>query len=214
MSYKYCCFMGPPGVGKGTQALEIAKVKNLKHISTGSILRESMDKKHPIGLQTKEYMNKGALVPDDLMIDLVEDILSRSKKGFILDGFPRTLKQAEALDKILSDNGMSLDQVFVFQLDKESLVYRMTGRRMAPVSGRIYHTEYFPPKKQGFCDETGEKLEQREDDKEGVVRLRLDDYHKLHNPLIDYYKEKGLVQEIQADGNREDVTEKLMKLWT
>lgn len=206
----YHCLMGPPGVGKGTQAVFLAKKYGLEHISTGNLLREAVSRKTKLGLQAQGYMNQGLLVPDDLMIALVEEVLS--PKGFILDGFPRTIPQAEALDSLMEKKGLVLDQVVLLTLDEEELIKRLTGRRVAPKSGRVYHLYFSPPKKEGLCDETGEKLVQREDDKLEIVRPRLKRYFVEQSPLTEYYGKKGLIREISAEGSPEEVRVRLEEL--
>ena len=197
--------MGPPGVGKGTQAVFLAKTYGWEHISTGRLLREAVRKKTKLGLQTQTYMNKGLLVPDDLMISLVEEVL---KQGFILDGFPRTVPQASALDLLIKRKKL-VYQVVLLNLNEEELIKRLTGRRVAPKSGRVYHLHFSPPKKEGLCDETGEKLIQREDDKLEIVRTRLKSYFAEQSLLTNYYNEKGLIREISAEGSPEDVRKRL-----
>lgn len=198
--------MGPPGVGKGTQAVFLSEKYGLEHISTGNLLREAVRQKTKLGLQAQNYMNQGLLVPDNLMIALVEEVF---QKGFILDGFPRTVPQAEALDSLVKRKGLALDQVILLTLDEEELVKRLTGRRVAPKSGRVYHLYFSPPKKEGVCDETGEPLIQREDDKLEIVRPRLQRYFVEQSPLTAYYKEKGLIREISAEGSPEEVRQRL-----
>ncbi|MDE0151950.1 MAG: adenylate kinase [Bdellovibrionales bacterium] len=202
----YYCLMGPPGVGKGTQAVFLSEKYGLEHISTGNLLREAVRQKTKLGLQAQNYMNQGLLVPDNLMIALVEEVF---QKGFILDGFPRTVPQAEALDSLVKRKGLALDQVILLTLDEEELVKRLTGRRVAPKSGRVYHLYFSPPKKEGVCDETGEPLIQREDDKLEIVRPRLQRYFVEQSPLTAYYKEKGLIREISAEGSPEEVRQRL-----
>ncbi len=203
--------MGPPGVGKGTQAIFLAKKYGLEHISTGNLLREAVSQKTKLGLQAQEYMNQGLLVPDDLMISLVEEVLS--SKGCILDGFPRTVPQAKALDLLMARKDLALNQVVLLTLDEEELVKRLTGRRVALKSGRVYHLYFSPPKKEGICDETGENLIQREDDKLEIVRPRLKRYFVEQSSLTEYYKDKGLIREISAKGSPEEVRERLEELF-
>ena len=203
--------MGPPGVGKGTQAVFLSKNSGLQHISTGQLLREAVSHKTKLGLQAQGYMNQGLLVPDDLIISLVEEVLS--SKGFILDGFPRTVPQAVALDSLMERKSLVLKQVVLLTLDEEELIKRLTGRRVALKSGRVYHLYFSPPKKEGICDETGEKLIQREDDKLEIVRSRLQRYFVEQSPLTEYYMDKDLIQEIAAKGSPEEVRERLEGLF-
>ena len=176
-----------------------------------NLLREAVSHKTKLGLQAQEYMNQGLLVPDDLIISLVEEVLS--SKGFILDGFPRTVPQAVALDSLMERKSLVLKQVVLLTLDEEELIKRLTGRRVALKSGRVYHLYFSPPKKEGICDETGEKLIQREDDKLEIVRSRLQRYFVEQSPLTEYYKGKGLIQEIAAKGSPEEVRERLEGLF-
>ena len=203
-------FMGAPGVGKGTQAEFISKMNHLTHISTGHLLRKSIVHQSPLGMKAQKYMNQGLLVPDEIMIDLVEDVLKPQKnKGFILDGFPRTIPQAHSLDEMLKKLEVQLDVVVMFTLSTEELTRRATGRRVAPKSGKVYHIDFRPPTKEGICDESGEKLVQREDDKEEVVRARLQEYESRQEPLTQYYKEKGILKEISASGDVKEVRDRL-----
>ncbi len=206
----YCCLMGPPGVGKGTQAVFLAEKHHLQHVSTGNLLREAVRRKTKLGLQAQEYMVQGLLAPDSLMISLVEEVFSR---GCILDGFPRTVPQAEALDLLMKKKGVVLDQAVLLTLDDEELVKRLTGRRVALKSGRVYHLHFSPPKKEGVCDETGENLVQREDDKLEIVRPRLKRYFLEQRPLTEYYANKGLIREVSAKGSPEEVRVRLEELF-
>ena len=207
----HAIFMGAPGVGKGTQAEFVSQKYSLTHISTGHLLRKAISHQSPLGMKAKTYMNQGLLVPDDIMIDLVEDVLKPQKdKGFILDGFPRTLLQAQSLDEMLDQlGGITLDMVVMFTLPEEELVRRATGRRIAPQSGKVYHIDFRPPLKEGICDESGEKLVQRDDDKEEVVRARLQEYESKQKPLTQYYKERGIIKEISASGDMKEVRDRL-----
>ena len=203
-------FMGAPAVGKGTQAESIAQKYDLRHISTGDLLREAANNNSPLGIESQKYMNQGLLVPDGIMIDLVEDVLRGGDfTGFILDGFPRTVPQAQALHRMLQNHQIKLHGVVMLTLHEEELIQRVTGRRIAVKSGRVYHKDFRPPKKEGICDETGEKLIQREDDKEGVVRARLREYWSQQKSLIEYYQDQGILSEISASGNVKEVRERL-----
>ena len=202
--------MGAPGVGKGTQAEWMAKEYGLKHISTGNLLRSAVRGKTPLGLQAQDYMNKGQLVPDSVMNALVEEVLDSS--GFILDGFPRTVAQAQALDSLAQKRNLKIHKVFLLVLEEEELIQRVSGRRVALQSGRVYHTVFSPPQKKGFCDETGEPLIQREDDKPEVVRARLRNYFSQQEPLTEYYKEQGLVQEVSAQGSPQEVRSRIEEI--
>ncbi len=205
-------FMGAPGVGKGTQADFVAQQYGLQHVSTGDLLRKAVSHQSPLGIQAGKYMNQGLLVPDGVMIDLVEDVLKpahQKSQGFILDGFPRTVPQAESLDKMLEASQIQLHNVVIFVLPEEELVKRVTGRRVALRSGRIYHLNFRPSQKEGICDETGEKLVQREDDKEEVVRERLREYESKQESLTQYYKNKRILTEISASGSMKEVRDRL-----
>lgn len=179
--------LGGPGAGKGTQALELIKYFNIPQISTGDMLRAAIAKKTPIGLQAKKIMDSGQLVPDDIMIGLVKERLKQEdcQSGFLLDGFPRTLPQAQAL----KDAGIDLDHVIEICVNDEEIVKRISGRRIHPGSGRVYHLEYQPPKEADRDDLTGEALITRDDDHETIIRKRLDVYHQQTEPLIEYYRE-------------------------
>lgn len=179
--------LGPPGAGKGTQAHLISKQLDVPQISTGDMLRAAVKAQTPLGLAAKEVMDHGALVPDDIMIGLVKDRIAQPDcvLGFLLDGFPRTLEQADALQR----EGVRIDYVIELDVDDEIIVKRMTGRLVHPSSGRVYHREFNPPREDGKDDITGEPLVQRDDDSEQTVRKRLAVYHQQTKPLTDYYKD-------------------------
>ncbi len=209
--------LGPPGVGKGTQAVELSKELSIPHISTGDILREAVKNRTETGLNAKQYMDKGELVPDQIVIELVKDRISGQdcEKGFLLDGFPRTVVQATALDSELSAINQPIDNVIQLYADENEIVIRLTGRRMCPVCSKLYHIKYMPPRVEGICDVDNEKLIQRTDDQEATVRNRLKVYDAKTKDLIDYYNDKGLL--IPVDAGREveviktDILEKLKK---
>ena len=209
----FYCFVGAPGVGKGTQAEFLCKELNLKHISTGELLRQAVHVQSSLGLQVQNYMNQGKLVPDSIMIDLIADVFLRlsDKKGAVLDGFPRTKPQARALDQLLQKQNLKLSQCVLFTLDMNQLIKRITGRRVALKSGKIYHIEYKPPKNPGICDESGEKLIQRKDDTKEVVQVRLEDCLSQQKEVVEYYEQQSLVQEISAQGSPEEVYLRLIK---
>lgn len=188
--------LGGPGAGKGTQALRLSKHFDIPQISTGDMLRQAIAAGSALGLSAKKIMDSGQLVSDDLMIGLVKERLQSPDchKGFLLDGFPRTLPQAEALKK----SGIKLDCVLEIAVDDEEIVKRISGRRTHPASGRVYHVEYRPPRTPDKDDETGEALILRDDDREEIVRKRLDVYHHQTEPLIDYYKTWSLQSDSQA----------------
>ena len=210
---QFCyCFMGPPGAGKGTQAELVCGKIQFRHISTGNILREAIQKKTALGLKAESYMNQGRLVPDPLIVDLVEEVLSGSScRGFVLDGFPRTIPQAGALDHLLKKRQVKLMGVFLFLLDHGEIIKRITGRRLALRSGQVYHIDFRPPKKEGVCDLTGEKLIQREDDKITAVKIRLASYLEQQKGVTQYYRDKNLIKEISAEGSPQEVNQRLLK---
>tara|TARA_B100000401_G_scaffold268190_1_gene182749 strand:- start:1136 stop:1780 length:645 start_codon:yes stop_codon:yes gene_type:complete len=188
--------LGAPGAGKGTQAKFISDHLNIPQISTGDMLRASVSKGTELGLKAKVLMEKGELVPDDLILDLVKDRISEKDcaNGFLFDGFPRTLDQANAL----KEKGVKIDCVIEIMVDDDEIIQRMSGRRVHSASGRTYHIKYNPPKQENIDDETGEPLIQRPDDNEETVRKRLAIYHDQTSPLVDFYKKSSLVQ----NGNR------------
>ena len=183
--------LGPPGGGKGTQSKFLMEEFSIPQISTGDMLRKNVSEKTELGLKAKEFMDQGELVDDFLILKMIEKRLNDNdcKNGYILDGFPRTIKQAEGLNELLNKINQKLDHVIVIDVDDESLVQRMSGRRMHPGSGRVYHVEFNPPKVEGKDNITGEKLIIREDDKEETVRNRLEIYHEQTQPLVQYYNE-------------------------
>jgi len=200
-------FLGPPGAGKGTQASMLKSKYGIAHVSTGDILREAVKKGTELGKKAKEYMDKGLLVPDEIIIGIIEERLSEpdAQKGFILDGFPRTIPQAEALDQLLEEKGMTLSAVFLFNAGKETILERLTGRRVCRNCGALYHIKYSPPKVEGVCDKCGGELYQRDDDKEETILRRLEVYRKQTAPLIDYYKKKGILFELDANKDSKEV---------
>lgn len=190
--------LGPPGAGKGTQAQFIQERLNVPQISTGDMLRAAVSSGSELGNRVKAVMDSGALVSDDIIIDLVKDRIAQADcaNGFLFDGFPRTIPQAEAM----KDAGVPIDVVLEIQVDDEELVTRITGRRVHPGSGRVYHVEYNPPQKEGLDDVTGEPLQQREDDTEATVRERLHVYAEQTQPLIAYYSSQDDIRYIEIDG--------------
>ncbi|RLE94571.1 MAG: adenylate kinase [Thermoprotei archaeon] len=187
--------LGPPGIGKGSYAKELSKRLGIPHISTGDIFREEIKKETELGKKVKEYVEKGELVPDEIVIEVVRNRLSQPdcQKGFILDGFPRTLNQAKALDEITK-----IDIVFNFEAPIEVIIDRVSGRRICKKCGAIYHIKYNPPKKDGICDICEGELYQREDDKPEIVKHRLEVYNKQFKPIVEYYKEKGILVTVNA----------------
>jgi adenylate kinase len=200
-------FLGPPGAGKGTQAKVIAEAAAIPHISTGDILREAVARETDLGKRAKAFMDSGGLVPDDLVVAMVADRLSRPDcaKGFILDGFPRTVPQAQALSSTLSGMKASLDAVVYFKVDVEQVVERLSGRRMCRKCNANYHVAFMPPKKAGICDKCGGELYQRDDDKPETIRRRLKVYYGQTAELIEYYRQRALLREVDASASPEAV---------
>ncbi len=199
--------IGPPGGGKGTQAKFIEESLSIPQISTGDMLRENVKNDTPLGKEAKEFMNNGELVPDNVILNMMKKRLLEDDcaNGYILDGFPRTIPQAEGLTSLLSDIDQELDLVVLLDLKDDIIVQRMGGRRVHPDSGRVYHIEYNPPKVDNKDDITGEDLIIRPDDQEDTVRKRLDVYHEQTAPLISYYNEKSILNKINAEGNIETI---------
>ncbi len=202
-------FLGPPGVGKGTYADMISKILKIPHISTGDIFRDEIKKGTELGKLVKQYVEKGELVPDEIVIEVVRRRLSMEdcKKGFILDGYPRTLKQAIELDKIVK-----VDLAIHFVAPEEVIIERISGRRICRRCGAIYHIKFMPPKKPGICDRCGGPLYQREDDKPEVVRHRLKVYYERFKPILEYYKNKGILVEVNAGRKAEEVVKDVLKI--
>jgi adenylate kinase len=194
--------LGPPGAGKGTQAEKLSAYFGIPQISTGDILRHNVAQNTELGKKAKSYMDSGQLVPDDLVIQMVEHRLKEpdAKKGFILDGFPRTIAQADALLKMTK-----IDAVLSFFLEPEELIKRNTGRRVCPKDDTVYHVLMNPPKKPGVCDKCGTPLIVRADDREDVVRKRIETYEKQTAPLIKYYRDRGMFREVYATGLIEEI---------
>ena len=206
--------LGPPGGGKGTQAKFLIRKLDIPQISTGDMLREHVTKKTSLGIKAKEYMNSGALVPDEVILGMMQERLSNQdcKNGYILDGFPRTIPQALGLDELLEKLNQTLDAVIVIDVSDDNIVDRMSGRRVHMSSGRVYHIEYNPPKIEGKDDITQEDLIIREDDKEETVRKRLKIYHNETSPLINHYKDKNIVSQINGELNISDVSQEIEKI--
>ncbi|MBI89812.1 MAG: adenylate kinase [Candidatus Marinimicrobia bacterium] len=206
--------LGPPGGGKGTQAKFIQETLSIPQISTGDMLRENVKNGTPLGKEAKGYMNRGELVPDDVILNMMKDRLQNDdcKSGYILDGFPRTIPQAEGLDILLADIRQELDLVILLDLNDDIIVKRMGGRRVHPNSGRVYHIEYNPPKVHNKDDVTGEDLIIRTDDQEETVRKRLEVYHNQTSPLIEYYKEKSILKNIDANGTINAIKDRIKEV--
>ena len=204
--------LGPPGAGKGTQASRIAERHGVPHISTGDMFRANLKQETPLGLEAKRHMDAGELVPDDVTNRMVADRLSweDAADGWVLDGFPRTLPQAEALDEILDERGESIDAVLRFSVDDDEVVQRLSGRRVCRECGEIYHVDFNPPAEPGICDACGGELRQRDDDREDVIRARLASYAEDTEPLENFYAARSLLRDVQAVGEIDDVTERAM----
>ena len=194
-------FIAPPAAGKGTQAVNIRDYYNIPHISTGDMFRAAIKNQTKLGLEAKSYMDKGALVPDEVTIGIVEERLLEDdcKNGFLLDGFPRTIAQAEALDAFLAKNGVKLDAVLDVNVPAEILVRRMVGRRVCKTCGATFHVEFNAPKVEGICDNCGAKLIQRPDDTEETAVNRLAVYDENTAPLLDFYAKKNLLKTVNGD---------------
>ena len=199
--------LGAPGAGKGTQAEKLADKYGLPHISTGDIFRKNLKEGTDLGKEAKTYMDAGKLVPDELTVRILLDRVGNSdcQNGYILDGFPRTIPQAEALDTELHKIGESIDFAIDVDVPDENIVNRMSGRRACPKCGATYHLEFIPPKKDGICDACGAELIIRDDDKPDTVKKRLAVYHEQTQPLVDYYKEKGVYHAVDGTLGVDDV---------
>lgn len=206
--------LGAPGAGKGTQAKKIADVCKIPHISTGDIFRANIKNGTELGAKAKEYMDKGLLVPDELVCDLVVDRIQQDdcKNGFILDGFPRTIPQAEALTNALSAIGQNMDFAIDVDVPDENIIHRMSGRRACVGCGATYHIVYNPTKAENICDVCGEKLILRDDDKPETVKKRLNVYHEQTQPLIDYYQTQGILRTVDGTKDMDEVFADILKV--
>ncbi|MEU9603058.1 adenylate kinase [Streptomyces sp. NPDC048057] len=206
--------VGPPGAGKGTQAAYLAENLSIPHISTGDLFRANISQGTDLGRQAKSYMDAGELVPDEVTIGMAKERMGRPDAvgGFLLDGFPRNVSQAEALDAMLKSEGMTLDAVLDLEVPEDEVVKRIAGRRICRNdSSHVFHVAYQPPKQEGVCDVCGGDLYQRDDDSESTVRKRLEVYHTQTEPIIDYYRGQGLVVTITALGPVTEVTQRAME---
>jgi adenylate kinase len=207
-------FLGPPGAGKGTQARQIAENYNVPHISTGDMFREHASRGTPLGLRAKAIMERGELVPDDLVLSMVEERISRPDcaDGFLLDGFPRTLPQAEELNEILRRRFKAEPLVVHFVVDQNQLMRRLTGRRTCAIGGEIYNIYDHPPRVPGRCDRDGGELVQRPDDREDVIAERLAAYERQTRPLVDYYRGRGVLKDVDGMATPAAVTKTVLEV--
>ncbi|WP_053040092.1 adenylate kinase [Staphylococcus haemolyticus] len=206
--------MGLPGAGKGTQASEIVKKFPIPHISTGDMFRKAIKDETDLGKEAKSYMDRGELVPDEVTVGIVKERISEddAKKGFLLDGFPRTIDQAEALNDIMSELGRNIDAVINIEVPEEELMNRLTGRRICEKCGTTYHLVFNPPKVDGICDIDGGKVYQREDDNPETVSNRLNVNVKQSKPILEYYNEKGVLKNIDGAKDIDDVTKDVIDI--
>ena len=203
--------LGPPGAGKGTQAVRLVERYKVPQISTGDIFRKNIKEGTELGKKAQEYTNSGRLVPDELVVDLVKDRLMQDdcKNGYLLDGFPRTIYQAEELDKFLAEQGQKLDAVINFEVGYDTLISRLTGRRVCKACGAGYHIVNIPPKVEGVCDRCGGELEQRKDDTKETAEKRIEVYEDSTAPLIGYYTETGALRNFNAEKDPDELLEEI-----
>ena len=204
-------FLGPPGAGKGTQAKLLSQRMGFIHLSTGDLLREAVKNQTPLGKKAKEYMDRGELVPDELIVQLIEETMPKDG-NVILDGFPRTVNQALALEEMLKGKGEKISKVLFFDVPDEVIIDRLSGRRVCSKCGAVYHVKYNPPKVEGVCDLCGGSLMQRDDDKEEVVKKRLEVYRKQTQPLIEFYQDRGIIYKLDAEKGVEELFEEVKGL--
>ena len=207
-------FLGPPGAGKGTQAKELARIYRVPHLSTGDMLREHVSRGTPLGMEAKPIMARGDLVPDSLVLKMVRDRIEQPdcSHGFVFDGFPRTVAQAQYLSVLLRQHGFRPALVVYFALDAALVLRRITGRRMCKVGGEIYNIYERPPKVEGRCDNDGGELEQRPDDREEIVGPRLQAYEKQTEPLVAYYRRLGRLHDVDASKSVEEVKQQVLEI--
>jgi adenylate kinase len=206
--------LGPPGAGKGTQAKRLVEKYHIPQISTGDMLREALKEGTPLGLEAKKYMDAGGLVPDNVVIGLVNERIRKpdAEGGFMLDGFPRTVAQAGELDKILDAMGRTIDHVVSVEVPESELLGRLTGRRTCRACGAGYHVIFDPPREKGVCDKCGGELYQRSDDNEATVKSRLATYDAQTKPLIDYYEKQGKLRRIDGVGKMDDILQRIQRV--
>lgn len=204
--------LGAPGAGKGTQASLIGRHFDIPTVATGDILRAAMKNMTPVGVKAKEYVDSGRLVPDNIIIDIVKERLESPdcKNGYILDGMPRTIAQADALE----ENGIKIDKVISIEIDDETIIERMTGRRVCPKCGASYHIQAAPPKQEGICDRCGDKLIIRKDDDPETLRMRLEVFHTETKPLIDYYQKRNKLSSVSNKNSIEETNRAIMQILT
>jgi len=204
--------LGPPGAGKGTQAKRLIEKYGIPQISTGDMLRAALKEGTPLGLEAKKYMDKGELVPDSVVVGLVKERIQQPDcaKGYMLDGFPRNVSQAETLDKMLEELGQKIDHVVSIEVPDEELVKRLTGRRTCRDCGAGFHVMFDPPQKDGVCDKCGGELYQRDDDNETTVKSRLEVYNGQTKPLIDYYQAQGKIRAVNGVGDMGEIFERIV----
>jgi adenylate kinase len=204
--------LGPPGAGKGTQAVRIVEARGVTHVSTGDILRANVRAGTELGVQAKRYMDAGELVPDEVIIGMVGERLTEpdTAAGFLFDGFPRTVPQARALETLVNERGTPIDVALRLVVDRDDVVMRLTGRRTCATCNRVFHVLHNPPAQDGLCDDCGDGLVQRDDDREDVVLNRLEVYRTQTEPLEHFYWERGLLRDIEATGSVDDVTERVL----
>ena len=209
-------FLGPPGAGKGTQARALAQEWGVPHIATGDMLRDAAAAGTPLGRQARAFMERGALVPDDVIIGLIAERLAEpdAKRGFVLDGFPRTIPQAEALDRLLAEREQGLDRVIYFDVSEDELLRRLTGRRACPACQATYHVTANPPRRPGVCDRCGTELVQRPDDREDTVRTRLKVYAEQTAPLLEHYRRRAVLATVAGTGAIEAVRDAVRRAAT
>lgn len=206
--------LGAPGAGKGTQAIMIAEKYGIPHVSTGDIFRANIKNNTPLGQEAKKYMDQGQLVPDELTVKILLDRVAKDdcKNGYVLDGFPRTIPQAEVLENALKELNDKIDYAIDVDVPDENIVKRMGGRRACVKCGATYHIEHVPPKQEGVCDNCGESLILRDDDKPETVQKRLDVYHKQTQPLIDFYNERNILKSVDGTMDKKDVFDAIVAI--